>query len=65
MGYGPLVELLRVARFAQTTSVSEPPWNVLDPPATERLRVTAVLTVADLLAVRGYPDAAALYVGFG
>lgn len=64
-GYRPLVELLRAADFLKSTAVSEPPWNVLDPRAAERLRAAAVLTVADLLAVRGYPDAAALYVGFG
>lgn len=64
-GYRPLVELLRVAHFAHATPSSAPPWNTLDNDAADALRVAAVLSVGDLLAVRGYPDAAALYAGLG
>lgn len=64
-GYRPLVELLRVAQFARATSPSSEPWARLDRQEAEMLRATALLMVGDLLANRGYPDAAALYVGLG
>ena len=59
-GYRPLIELLRVAAWAHAPSQS-PAWSALPPERVAALRSTALLVVAELLATRGYPDAAVLY----
>lgn len=61
-GYRPLIELLRVAEWAHN-GAALPPWHSIEPSRGRNLRAAAILSVAELLAVRGYPDAALTYTG--
>src|SRR5947209_1789898 len=62
-GYRPLIELLRVANLAHRGPSTLPPWDALSEYVAITSRAGALLYVAELLALRGYPDAAALYAG--
>jgi hypothetical protein len=61
-GYRPLIELLRVAGWAHNSPESAP-WDSIEPSTARNLRAAAILSVAELLAVRGYPDTALIYIG--
>lgn len=63
-GYRPLIEILRAAAWLRR-GPSAPTWRKLEPPsASQSLRASGLLVTAGLLAARGYPDAAVLYIGF-
>jgi hypothetical protein len=63
-GYRPLLELLRVASWAHASK--DPfglPDTILQRDHVDAARSATILSVAQLLAVRGYPDAAVLFAG--
>lgn len=61
-GYRPMIELLRVASWLHA-GPDAGTWRALGGPEGEGLRSAGILNVSELLALRGYPDAAVLLSG--